>query len=134
MLVSFPPSVSVLRKVDQESTQLKQRGTPYHSNWRWRVAAPEALDFRRFQIASGLTRITVWATKPRSFQLTADEEIRYEVVCQNFNCHVVARRNVIYNSIVAAKNRNSRHRPLYTLAEHCGYEPRSCQRNCSSTH
>lgn len=67
-------------------------------------------NFQRFCIASGLTSsdketkvntlIYCMGNKAdnilRSFQLSAEDEKKYEVVCQKFNGHFVASKNAIY--------------------------------------
>lgn len=62
----------------------------------------------------------------RSFQLSAEDAKKYDVVCQKFNDHFVERKNVIYERTKF----NSRHQEpdepaeafITSFAEHCGYE------------
>ena len=65
----------------------------------------------------------------RSFQLSAEDGKKYDVVCHKFNGHFVARKNVIYECAKFNSRRQEPDKPveafvtsLYTLAEHCGYE------------
>ena len=65
----------------------------------------------------------------QSFQLSAEDEKKYEVVCQKFNGHFVAHKNVIYKRAKFNSQNQEPDEPveafitsLYTLAEHCGFE------------
>ena len=120
-----------------------------------RVTPPEPFDFstpdewprwlRRFQrysIASGLTSgdeemqvntlMYCMGDKAddilRSFQLSPEDEKKYDVVRGKFDDYFVARRNVIYERAKFNSRRQEQGEPveafvtaLYSLAEHCGY-------------
>ena len=65
----------------------------------------------------------------RSFQLSAEDEKEYEVVCQKFNGHFFPHKNVIYERAKFNSRNQEPDEPVeafitspYTLAEHCGFE------------
>ena len=99
--------------------------------------------FQRFRVASDLTsgdqekqvNTLIYCMGDRaddilrSFQLSTEDEKKYDVVCQKFNGHFVTRKNVIYERAKFNSRRQEPDEPveafitsLYTLAEHCGYE------------